>query len=167
MVNRLRDRPVMAVVGPSGSGKSSFVRAGVIPVLKRSGQAWETIIIRPGRDPLGALAATVAPFVITSTTLEDELLQQRKLVERLRAEPGYAGTVLRSRARRDGRHILLFVDQTEELYTQVAEPAERMAFTTCLAGIADDATAPTRVLVSLRSDFLDRGPRRTSGSCPR
>jgi len=156
VVNRLRDRPVMAVVGPSGTGKSSFVRAGVVPVLKRSGQAWEAIIIRPGRDPLGALAATVAPFVITSTTVEDEIVQQRKLADRLRVEPGYAGTVLRSRARRDGRNILLFVDQTEELYTQVADPAERLAFTTCLAGIADDATAPTRVVVSLRSDFLDR-----------
>jgi len=156
VVNRLRDRPVMAVVGPSGAGKSSFVRAGVVPALKRSGVPWEAVIIRPGRDPLGALAATVAPFVITSTTLEDEIVQQRKLVERLRAEPGYAGTVLRSRARRDRRVILLFVDQTEELYTQVADPAERLAFTACLAGIADDATSPTRVIISLRSDFLDR-----------
>ena len=156
LVNRLRDRPVMAVVGPSGAGKSSFIRAGVVPVLKRSGVPWEAIIIRPGRDPLGALAAVVAPFVISSTTLEDEIDQQRKLVERLREEPGYAGTVLRGRARRQKGNILLFVDQTEELYTQVADPAERLAFTACLAGVADDATAPTRVVVSLRSDFLDR-----------
>jgi len=156
LVNRLRDRPVMAVVGPSGAGKSSFIRAGVVPVLKRSGVPWEAMIIRPGRDPLGALAAVVAPFVISSTTLEDEIDQQRKLVERLRQEPGYAGTVLRGRARRQKGNILLFVDQTEELYTQVADPAERLAFTACLAGVADDATAPTRVVVSLRSDFLDR-----------
>jgi eukaryotic-like serine/threonine-protein kinase len=156
LVNRLRDRPVMAVVGPSGAGKSSFIRAGVVPVLKRSGVPWEAIIIRPGRDPLGALAAVVAPFVISSTTVEDEIDQQRKLVERLRQEPGYAGTVLRSRARRQKGNILLFVDQTEELYTQVADPADRLAFTTCLAGVADDATAPARVIISLRSDFLDR-----------
>jgi len=156
LVHRLRDRPVMAVVGPSGAGKSSFVRAGVVPALKRSGQAWEAMIMRPGRDPLGALAATLAPLVSTFTTLEDEINEQRKLVERLRAEPGYAGTVLRSRARHDGRQILLFVDQTEELYTQVPDPAERLAFTACLASIADDATDPTRVVISLRSDFLDR-----------
>jgi len=156
LVNRLHDRPMLAVVGPSGAGKSSFIRAGVVPVLKRSGQTWEAIIIRPGRDPLGALAATVAPFVISSTTLEDEIDQQRKLVERLRVEPGYVGTVLRGRARRERSNILLFVDQTEELYTQVADAAERRAFTACLASVADDATAPTRVVVSLRSDFLDR-----------
>ena len=122
LVNRLRDRPVMAVVGPSGAGKSSFVRAGVVPVLKRSGEAWEAVIIRPGRDPLGALAATVAPFVASSTTVEDEIQEQRKLVERLRAEPGYVGTVLRSKARRERRNLLLFVDQAEELYTLVADP---------------------------------------------
>jgi eukaryotic-like serine/threonine-protein kinase len=156
LVNRLHDRPVMAVVGPSGAGKSSFIRAGVVPVLKRSGLSWDAIIIRPGRDPLGALAATVAPFVITSTTLEDEIQEQRRLVERLRAEPGYVGTVLRSHARRQSCNVLLFVDQAEELYTLVPNPADRLAFTACLAGIADDATAPTRVIISLRSDLLDR-----------
>jgi hypothetical protein len=128
----------------------------VVPVLKRSGEAWEAVIIRPGRDPLGALAATVAPFVASSTTVEDEIQEQRRLIDRLRAEPGYVGTVLRSKARRERRNILLFVDQAEELYTLVGDAAERLAFTACLAGIADDATAPTRVVISLRSDFLDR-----------
>jgi len=51
MVTQLRDRPLMAVVGSSGVGKSSFVRAGVIPALKRSGEAWEVLILRPGRKP--------------------------------------------------------------------------------------------------------------------
>jgi ABC-type transporter Mla maintaining outer membrane lipid asymmetry ATPase subunit MlaF len=42
----------MGVVGSSGVGKSSFVRAGVVPALKRSGEQWETLVIRPGRSPL-------------------------------------------------------------------------------------------------------------------
>lgn len=66
------------------------------------------------------------------------------------------GQVLRARARRANRKILLFVDQFEELYTLVADPAERAAFTACLSGAADDASAPVRVVLSLRSDFLDR-----------
>src|SRR4029077_20111476 len=49
MVTRIRDRPLMAVVGSSGVGKSSFVRAGLVPALKRSGEQWETVVIRPGR----------------------------------------------------------------------------------------------------------------------
>jgi len=51
---------------------------------------------------------------------------------------------------------MLFVDQFEELYTQVADPAERAAFTACLSAVADDATSPLRVVLSIRSDFLDR-----------
>ncbi len=158
MVNRLQDRPLLAVVGPSGAGKSSFVRAGVVPVLKRSGETWESLVIRPGRNPLMALASIVAPLVSTSTTVEADIQEQQQLVERLRTEPGYVGTVLRSRARRQKQKILLFIDQFEELYTQVPDEAERLAFTACLSGIADDATAPMRVVVSIRSDFLDRVP---------
>jgi serine/threonine protein kinase len=156
LVTRIADQPLMAVVGPSGAGKSSFVRAGLVPVLKRSGEAWESLVIRPGRHPLAALASIVAPLVSSSTTIEEDIHAQNALVQRLYAEPGYVGSVLRSRARRSKRKILLFIDQFEELYTQVPDARERMAFTACLSGIADDATSPIRVVLSIRSDFLDR-----------
>ncbi len=156
MVTRIRDRPLMAVVGSSGVGKSSFVRAGLVPALKRSGDAWETLVARPGRQPLEALASLLQPIIATGANLADDLELHRSLVAKLRAEPGYLGNVLRGRARRDGRRVLLFVDQFEELYTQVADPQERAAFTACLAGVADDATSPLRVVLSIRSDFLDR-----------
>ena len=156
MVTRIRDRPMMAVVGSSGVGKSSFVRAGLVPALKRSGENWETLVIRPGRKPLEALASIISPMVATAANLADDLEEQKKLVETLRREPGHLGHVLRGRARRDGRRILLFIDQFEELYTLVTDPAERAAFTACLSAVADDATSPLRVVLSIRSDFLDR-----------
>ncbi|NVJ28099.1 protein kinase [Myxococcus sp. AM011] len=156
LVNRLQDQPLLAVVGPSGAGKSSFVRAGLVPVLKRTGIPWESLIIRPGRDPLGALASMVAPLVTSSPTLEEDLRKQQQITAHLRVEPGYVGAVLRARARRERRRIVLFIDQFEELYTQVPDARERRAFTACLSGIADDATSPIRVVLSLRSDFLDR-----------
>ncbi|HYO51799.1 serine/threonine protein kinase [Archangium sp.] len=158
LVNRINDRPLLAVVGPSGAGKSSFVRAGLVPVLKRSGTPWESLVIRPGRNPLSALANMVAPLVSSSTSVEQDIQEQQKLIEHLHAEPGYVGNVLRSRARRERRKILLFVDQFEELYTLVPDVKERLAFTACLSGIADDATSPIRVVLSIRSDFLDRVP---------
>ncbi len=158
LVSRLRDRPLVAVVGPSGAGKSSFVRAGLVPVLKRSGEAWEALVIRPGRQPLGALAHLLAPLVTSSASLADDLKEHHKLVERLRVEPGIVGSVLRSRARRERRKILVFIDQFEELYTLAQDASERLAFTACLSGIADDATSPIRVVLALRSDFLDRVP---------
>ncbi len=156
MMTRIRDQPLMAVVGSSGVGKSSFVRAGLVPALKRSGETWETLVIRPGRKPLESLAAVIQPMVATSTNLADDMEEQRKLVETLRREPGHLGHVLRGRARLDSRRLLVFVDQFEELYTQTADPAERAAFTACLSAVADDATSPLRVVLSIRSDFLDR-----------
>lgn len=158
MVNRIRDQPLIGVVGPSGTGKSSVVRAGLVPALKRSGENWETLVIRPGRNPMSALANIVAPLLGTSSNIQDDLQAQQKLAERIRTEPGYVGSVLRSRARREKTHILLFVDQFEELYTNVADEEERRAFTACLSGVADDATSPIRVVLSIRSDFLDRVP---------
>jgi serine/threonine protein kinase len=156
MVTRIRDRPLMAVVGSSGVGKSSFVRAGLVPALKRSGEVWETLVIRPGRKPLDALAAMVQPMVATGANLADDMEVQQRLVDKLRREPGHLGHVLRGRARRDNRRVLLFVDQFEELYTLVADHEERAAFTACLSAVADDATSPLRVVLSIRSDFLDR-----------
>jgi hypothetical protein len=87
VVMELRSRPLVAVVGPSGTGKSSLVRAGVIPALKRSGEGWDTHVVRPGRAPLAALAGLLGPGHRLSES-----------VERLRAEPGYLGVWLRSRA---------------------------------------------------------------------
>ncbi|HMG54178.1 MAG TPA: AAA family ATPase, partial [Kofleriaceae bacterium] len=161
-VARLRDLPLLGIVGPSGVGKSSFVRAGIVPALKSSGEAWSTLVVRPGRSPMAALGYALAPMLSTSggasttaITVSADLSQQQQIVERLYAEPGYLGAALRSRARSRGQHILLFVDQFEELYTQVTDPRERLAFTACLAGVCDDATTPLRLVLSLRSDFLD------------
>jgi serine/threonine protein kinase len=156
MVTRIRDRPLMAVVGSSGVGKSSFVRAGLVPALKRSGEQWETVVIRPGRKPMEALGAITAPMIATAANLADEMDEQMKLVETLKKEPGHLGHLLRGRARRDNRRVLLFVDQFEELFTQVADASERAAFMACLAAVADDPTSPLRVVLSIRSDFIDR-----------
>ncbi|HET7502050.1 MAG TPA: serine/threonine-protein kinase [Kofleriaceae bacterium] len=159
-VARLRDLPLLGIIGPSGVGKSSFVRAGIVPALKASGESWSTIVVRPGRSPMAALAYALTPMVASSashstTTASSDLAQQQEIFQRLHAEPGFLGAALRSRARSRNQHILLFVDQFEELYTQVADPRERLAFTACLAGVCDDPTTPLRLVLSLRSDFLD------------
>src|SRR5262249_31608281 len=161
-VARLRDAPLLGIVGPSGVGKSSFVRAGIAPALKASGESWSALVVRPGRSPMAALAYALTPMMMSTstggtstTTMSGDLSQQQAIVERLYAEPGFLGAALRNRAHSRGQHILLFVDQFEELYTQVADPRERLAFTACLAGVCDDATTPLRLVLSPRSDFLD------------
>jgi energy-coupling factor transporter ATP-binding protein EcfA2 len=145
---RVRAQPLTGIVGPSGAGKSSFVRAGLAPMLKESGERWEVLTLRPGRNPLASLAS----LALRSTARGDSIALAERLVE----EPGRLGALLRERAHTIGGHILLFVDQLEELYTLVPDAAVRRAFTAVLAGVADDPDAPLRVVVSMRSDFLDR-----------
>ncbi len=157
-VNRVRERPLLGIVGPSGAGKSSFVRAGLVPALKRSGENWESLVLRPGRHPLAGLASLISPMLNTSASIADEMNEQKKLEDRLVKEPGFVGAVLRGRARREKKNILLFIDQFEELYTLVPDPIERKAFTASLAAVADDPTSPIRLVISIRSDFLDRVP---------
>ncbi|HTJ45231.1 MAG TPA: protein kinase [Kofleriaceae bacterium] len=158
MVARIRERPLTGVVGPSGVGKSSFVRAGVGPALKASGESWEIVTLRPGRAPLVALASVLQQLTTRSgdDAIAQHIAEHEGFVEKLRTAPGTLGAVLRSRARTTQTHILLFVDQFEELYTLVDDREERLAFTAALSGVADDAATPLRVVVSMRSDFLDR-----------
>jgi serine/threonine protein kinase len=160
MTVRLRDRAMLAVVGPSGVGKSSFMRAGVVPALKASGEAWESPVIRPSRQPMQALAHLLNPYVAArsgqTVNEADEEAEERELVKRLLAEPGYCGTILRSQARRQKKKLLLFVDQFEEIFTLVDSAEERLGFMRCLAAMGDDPSAPLRVVLSMRSDFLDR-----------
>ncbi len=157
MVAKVRELPITGIVGPSGVGKSSFIRAGVGPALKLSGEHWDVVTLRPGRQPLAALASVVQKLTTRSgADVQTQVGEHNQLMQRLRTEPGFIGTLLRARARQSGGQILLFVDQFEELYTLVPDLNERRAFTAALAGVADDTAAPLRVVVSMRSDFLDR-----------
>ncbi|WP_437288368.1 nSTAND1 domain-containing NTPase [Sorangium sp. So ce406] len=163
---RLRSQQLLVIAGPSGAGKSSLGRAGIIPALKRSNDRWESFVLRPGRRPLSALADVLAQVVEApparasegAAASSPEPADHDGLVATLRTQPGCLGARLRARCRRDGprRRALLFVDQLEELYTLGAAPEERAAFIACLEGVADDASSPLRVLLAVRSDFLDR-----------
>ena len=167
-VRLLSEQSLLAVVGPSGAGKSSYVRAGLIPALKRSGQSWAAHIMRPGPRPMTALAELCSQQFLRATSDaatrhrapshadEDPLAIDRDVVEaEIRAAPGYLGTLLREYARRRLERLVLFIDQFEEIYT-MASSEDRALFFACLGGVADDIGSPLRVVVSMRSDFLDR-----------
>ncbi len=165
MVGHVRRWPLLAIAGPSGAGKSSLVRAGVIPALKRSGEGWDALVIRPGPRPLAALAELLAhlPAVAGGAPaggdgVPTETSQYRTYTEtkRLRKEPGRLGAALRAHAGKRRRRVVVFVDQFEELYTLGAGAEDRAAFVACLASAADDPSSPVRVILTIRSDFLDR-----------
>lgn len=145
LVDRLRAEPFVLVAGDSGVGKSSLCRAGVVPrVLEGAlGGEWEAAALVPGRQPVGALAAVLAPRVGAA---------EAELAGELRAEP--QGLERRLRAHLRGRGLLLLVDQLEELLT-LAEVGEARAFAECLGALAQGVPG-VRVLATVRGDFLTR-----------
>ena len=157
VMERLRVEPVLPVVGPSGAGKSSFIQAGVIPRLREQGH-WEVIRLRPGNEPFLNLALRLTAG---DSQLEagPELREAAgRLAQELQEEPGRLALRLLDRAEQTRGHVLLFVDQLEELYTldSGGEAGARRRFMRALCTAADDAEGPVRVIFTLRDDFLGR-----------
>lgn len=144
-------RNFLAIVGASGSGKSSVVRAGLIPQL-RSGailgsRSWFICEMVPGANPLSALTQallSVAPGA------------PPRLQEQLKSDPrALLWAVDNMMANVEG-DLLLFIDQFEELFTTVKEEAERTHFMELLRQAVAAQGSRLRVIVTLRADFYDR-----------
>ncbi len=152
-VERLRHAPVLPVVGPSGTGKSSLVQAGVIPRLREQAR-WTVIVLQPGRDPLRALQAAVLEACGESAPPG---------ADRLAEEPERLGLLLLDLAARRGGRVLLVVDQLEEAFTLVEDAATRERFVSAVCSAADEASDPVRVTLTLREDFLGQLARLPAG----
>ncbi len=148
VLERLRHRPLVLVAGDSGTGKSSLCRAGVLPRVDAGmlGGARERIILTmwPGRRPLDALAAELAPVLG---------LGEAELATTFADAPAWLGRTLRE-AHQEGRGLVLFVDQLEELIT-LSEPAQAAHFARLLGELALPSRG-VRVLLTVRGDFLTR-----------
>jgi WD40 repeat protein len=131
----------LAVFGPSGSGKSSLLRAGLLAEVSRAGQ-WVTVLLTPGDRPVSRLAERLAPLAGTEAgQLQDELL----------AGPGALITAA-SRALPEGAEMLLVVDQFEEVFT-ADDPRQRDRFVDALLAAAGSPGTRLRVVLGIRSDF--------------
>jgi serine/threonine protein kinase/formylglycine-generating enzyme required for sulfatase activity len=147
LVDRVRLEPFVVVGGDSGTGKSSLCRAGVQPWLTEYG-GWSCVEVVPGRQPVRALAAALAPW-----TGRDEAA----LAEQLRDDPDAVARAIRmhvgARASAPYR-LLVFVDQLEELLT-LSAPDEARVAAAAIAALA--VRSPSlRVLATARADFLWR-----------
>ncbi len=143
------EAPLVALVGPSGSGKSSVVRAGVLPALRKG--TWAS------RDAL--LVAEMVPGARPFAELEAALLRStidppESLGDRLRSEDGLLGAALRLLPAVDA-HLVVFIDQFEELFTLVDDDVRR-AFLDALIPAIDDPHRRVTVLITLRADFYGR-----------
>ncbi|MDQ3365422.1 MAG: protein kinase [Myxococcota bacterium] len=148
-LSQLDGWPLLAVIGPSGVGKSSFVHAGLVPAVRAGGGNWQVRVLRPGRLPLHRLAAVLDESLATGESADD-------LLARLVEAPGVFGATLRAAAARRNENILVVVDQLEELFTLCDSDKLRRLFLAALLAAADDPSSPVRVVLSMRADFLDR-----------
>jgi WD40 repeat protein/DNA-binding SARP family transcriptional activator len=154
LVGRLADDTwrLLAVVGPSGSGKSSVVRAGLLPALRRGAipgsHQWYVVEMCPGSDPVAALEAGL--LRIAAEPLPPDATARLQEPDGLTRA---ASWVLPD----GGSELLVFIDQFEELFDHVDDVGRRDAF---LVGLAAAVRAPdsrVRVVVTLRADRYD-GP---------
>jgi eukaryotic-like serine/threonine-protein kinase len=157
LLERLRGEPHVAIIGPSGVGKSSFLHAGVIPRM-RARERWTVLAFRPGADPVGALARHVTSAAIEAGVL-DAARDLKAHVQTLRAELLETPTLLAARlatlAAVCETRVLVAVDQLEEVFTQAAEP-ESSQFLRMLLGAADDPHDPVRVVFTVRDDYFSK-----------
>ncbi len=149
---------MIAVVGASGSGKSSVARAGLVPHVRKGvgKQVWDAATLFPGERPLHALAAALVPLLEPEMTETDRLAEIGKLARHFAEKHVALGdVVVRALEKQPGTdHLLLIIDQWEELYTLVRDDRVRQSFMDELLAATDGGTL-TAVL-TLRGDFFGR-----------
>lgn len=157
-LERLRHEPCLPIIGPSGVGKSSFLHAGVVPRL-RARERWTVLTLRPGAEPIAALARQV---LLASEVGAESAQELRREVAALARELYDTPTLLAARlatlAATCGHKILVCVDQLEEVFTQGASEKVRQRFLEMILHAADDAHDPVRIAFTMRDDFLGRVP---------
>ncbi|WP_405834200.1 hypothetical protein [Streptomyces sp. NBC_00105] len=141
---KVRDRRFLAVFGPSGSGKSSLLRAGLVARARAAG--WPVMLFTPGPHPVEECAIHLAaPTGEAPGALVTELLDE-PLALHLRIRQAMLD-------RTPDVDTLIVVDQFEEVFTLCGDRDERGAFIAMLLEAATAATSRTRVVLGVRADF--------------
>jgi WD40 repeat protein/transcriptional regulator with XRE-family HTH domain len=143
------EKRFFAIVGASGSGKSSLVRAGLVPALrwnKRSAN-WQIHVLTPTAHPLESLATTLSQengSVASTTSMMDDLRQ----------DPRSLGLhIKRELKTTSASQLLLVIDQFEELFTLCHSDEERSAFIANLLTVSSEDDGHAIIVVTLRADF--------------
>lgn len=149
LVRAMADNRVVTLVGPSGSGKSSVVRAGLLPRLRAGGVAgsdrWFVATMTPGGDPFGALATALEAIATR---------RPHRLVDTMRSGDDGIDAARSACGIEPGHAVLLIIDQLEELAT-AADPRDAEQFLTALTAATSTPGAEIRVLATLRADHYD------------
>lgn len=166
------DQGLIAVIGPSGSGKSSLVYAGLLPLLRRQRpprKAWDAVWFRPGAQPFTGLARVLIPLLEPSMSEVDRARELVNLEDGFRTGKVRLADIAHTIIRKSGGtdRLLVIVDQFEELLTgavqrgtvnrptapQPADPNNiAVSFINMMLG-AIASKAPLEFVLTLRADF--------------
>ncbi len=156
VIDRLIEQQLLVVHGDSGCGKSSLVRAGVLPRLEqegaRGGALWRTAVAAPGDAPLRLLAEGLAALCRDDAGAPRST-EIRRLLNYGTDAPGAVARLLR---RDDTDHICVLIDQFEELFTFSRRhgPQEAYLYIQFLMGVLEQCPPGLYVVVTMRSEFL-------------
>jgi len=166
LLRRLRTTRFLSVVGSSGSGKSSLIRAGLIPSLisgamAGAGAGWRIATLRPGENPIGNLATALSPPRILGSSDPELADTQPVLIEATlrRSVRGLIDSVRIAHLPK-GDNVLVLVDQFEELFRyhrsedSPESHDEAIGFVRLLLEAARQTDLPIYVIITMRSDFI-------------
>ena len=156
LADAVQSHSFVGVVGASGSGKSSLVRAGLIPCLRQGlgRHVWEVVTLVPGDRPLRALAVALSPLLEPETPPGIRNLENVGILKDFleRGENDLRDLVEEALKKQPGTdRLMLIVDQWEELYTLTADAEACADFIDQL--LEATAKAPISVVFTLRGDF--------------
>lgn len=142
----------LAIVGPSGSGKSSLVKAGLIPALRRgdleTSDRWFIVDMIPGTHPLDKLeTALIRISTHPASSIREQLQRDERGLLRV------ADIILPDE---DNVELLIIVDQFEEVFTLVTDETHRQHFLNLIYAAVTDPRSHIRIIVTLRADYYDR-----------
>lgn len=164
LLKRLRRHRLLPVLGSSGSGKSSLIRAGLIPTLRRgfrtrAGTGWRIVTMTPGNNPIGNLATALSYPDALGVADEDTTLRATMIETTLRRSD--LGLVEAVRQARVQDNVLVLIDQFEEMFRvervapQGSQYEDQTAtFVRLFLEAAAQEELPIYILLTLRTDFL-------------
>jgi WD40 repeat protein len=163
---KLSKNRFVGVIGPSGSGKSSFIYCGVLPILyggflTDTSPNWEVVVTRPGGGPIDNLAESLLKTSgeYNSADVEDKKIKRTIVSTLLRSSSlGLVEAIQQSRRSADVNYLVL-VDQFEELFrfrdgNDPNSVNETLGFINLLMEAVNYADAPIYVAITMRSDFI-------------
>ncbi len=156
LIEKVQETNFLAILGASGSGKSSVMRAGLLYQLQlgqrlSGSDQWSIHILRPGKHPLNSLAEAFIPSELSAIDWATQKAKAKDLVDM-----GVAGlTNLINGSARNSR-VVLAIDQFEEVFTLCESESERKSFFNCLLGTIEQVGSKLCLILSMRTDFWSK-----------